>query len=674
MKLKNIDVQKRITGFFLLVALLYFLYFIITRWDNQTNTELSAYKAIISSNSKLIAKSIFYAQNYVKGIESEKDDLRRAIKGIEQNLILLDSGGVYRLGNIAADIYPLSGKSQNKITQFKSTWADYLQNINFILENVTQLDSTATFYEKTDYGILGEGDFAKRQKIIRQTNPAIRLPLQNAISQSENLYSQSEDLLSTILRSEQAELSNQYLKSITFIIIILVAMAFGYLRIIIQIIRPIQKLAKAAKKMADGETIQPIFYKNADEMGTLTQNINDLSQELDKMSAFAASVGKGDFETGFAARSKKDKLGFALLNMRDNLKKIASEDSKRNWANKGMARFAEILQLNKNDIQSLSYNIISGIVQYLDANQGGIFTLETEGEETFLRLSSAYAYNKKKYNKKQVAIGEGLLGQAILEENTIHLKEIPDGYVSITSGLGEATPNALLIVPLKMNNNIFGAIEIASFNDFAPYQIEFLEKLSESISSTLSTVRSAERNERLLGEAQDYTEQLRSQEEEMRQNLEELNATQEEMHRIQSDVKEKEYNLNALINNTKDTILAIDSNYNIKVFNKTFYDSCIEKGISVFVGKNVFETFPDKEKLFWKTHFERALKGESFAVIENFKIIKKLDEAPIMDSYYEFSFNPIVNNSDSSQGVEGVSVVSRDITKLSPVRWDEYYE
>lgn len=113
----------------------------------------------------------------------------------------------------------------------------------------------------------------------------------------------------------------------------------------------------------------------------------------------------------------------------------------------------------------------------------------------------------------------------------MHLTRIPDQYVSITSGLGEATPSALLIVPLTVNEQVMGILEIATFNSFQPHQIAFLENVGKIIASAVATVRMNARTKVLLEHSQEGTETLRSQEEEMRQNMEELQATQEEMQR-----------------------------------------------------------------------------------------------------------------------------------------------
>jgi transcriptional regulator with GAF, ATPase, and Fis domain len=112
----------------------------------------------------------------------------------------------------------------------------------------------------------------------------------------------------------------------------------------------------------------------------------------------------------------------------------------------------------------------------------------------------------------------------------------PENYVTITSGLGEALPNCLVLCPLKTEDTVEGVIEIAGFRKLEPYEITFLEKVCENTAAVFKNLKTADETRRLLEDSQEHSEMMKSQEEEMRQNMEELSATQEEMLR-----KEKEF-------------------------------------------------------------------------------------------------------------------------------------
>ncbi|NJO00716.1 MAG: SpoIIE family protein phosphatase [Bacteroidia bacterium] len=138
---------------------------------------------------------------------------------------------------------------------------------------------------------------------------------------------------------------------------------------------------------------------------------------------------------------------------------------------------------------------------------------------------------KSQFLEKKLIIqedfGEGLIGQSFLENETIHISQVPDQYVNIVSGLGNAKPRSILIVPLELNNRIEGIIEIASLREFEQHEVEFVEKLAENIASAILTIKVNEHTKKLLRESQELAEKLRAQEEEIRQNYEELQATQE---------------------------------------------------------------------------------------------------------------------------------------------------
>jgi methyl-accepting chemotaxis protein len=173
----------------------------------------------------------------------------------------------------------------------------------------------------------------------------------------------------------------------------------------------------------------------------------------------------------------------------------------------------------------------------MKVNQAGIYIVEEdENEEKFIELKSCYAFDRNKSLTKRIEIGQGLVGQCYLERERIFMKEVPPTYINITSGLGDATPKCILIVPLIQEEHVEGIIELASFNVLEEHEIQFVEKLAESLASYVASNRINMKTKELLERFQQQSEELRAQEEEMRQNMEEMQATQEEIHR-----KEKEY-------------------------------------------------------------------------------------------------------------------------------------
>ena len=287
--------------------------------------------------------------------------------------------------------------------------------------------------------------------------------------------------------------------------------------------------------------------KAKDEIGRMKSKLQQLIQGLKDIADFAHNIGKGNLNAEYHLLSDDDVLGNSLLEMRVSLQNAekeqtlrTKEEEQRNWGTAGLAKFAEILRRDNNDMEALSYNIISNLVKYLGINQGGIFVMnEAEREDDrFLEMKGCFAYDRKKFVNKQIRPGEGLVGTCYLEGELIYLTDVPNSYITITSGLGNANPKAILICPLKVNDQIFGVIELASFAEFEPYQLDFVQKVSESIASTISTVNVNIRTSRLLAQTKLQTEEMANQEEELRQNMEEMQATQEEARRREVELQD----------------------------------------------------------------------------------------------------------------------------------------
>lgn len=256
-----------------------------------------------------------------------------------------------------------------------------------------------------------------------------------------------------------------------------------------------------------------------------------LEHELNQSKLFIENI----YNQSYIVENNESELIVSLQTLKSSLEKVAKEEEKRSWLNNGMVKFAEILRSNQNNIDQLANVITSELAKYMNINQIGLFIYDKENDE--IEMVGCYAYDRKKYLKKKLSVGEGLVGQAILEKDIVFLTEVPDNYTFIKSGLGGSTPKCILIVPLVYNDVTIGAIEMASFKVLEDYEIDFVKKLSESIASSISTSIVATNTNKLLQDMQMKNEQMKAQEEELRQNMEELHSTQEEMARKEMHIK-----------------------------------------------------------------------------------------------------------------------------------------
>ncbi len=273
----------------------------------------------------------------------------------------------------------------------------------------------------------------------------------------------------------------------------------------------------------------------------IQQQLSSVFKSLNDKLAYIQQIDKGELNAVYKPIGPDDAIGNNLLKLTQTLKqdnieleKAKNEEAQRNWMASGLAKFGDLLRTDSRDIRKLGFSIMSNLVDYIDANQGAIYVLQEEEEgqtEPVYQIASAIAYEREKLLDDKVNIGVGLVGRCAFEQKTVFLTDIPNDYIKITSGLGTANPKSLLIVPCIIDDKVFGIIEIASFNVITKFQIDFIEKLGESIASTLANVRINIKTSKLLEDSRKQGEELAAQEEELRQNLEEMEATQEDLRR-----------------------------------------------------------------------------------------------------------------------------------------------
>jgi len=389
--------------------------------------------------------------------------------------------------------------------------------------------------------------------------------------------------------------------------------------------KPLYVILKSIKELNPKylDKLKLISGKMKNEIGEMAKLTYILIEWLDNTGKFAKALTEKKYREDYKPLNDDDILGRSLVFMRDYLDKSEVENKRREienkqqiWNSEGFGHISEIVRQNNNSVEQMSSASIKYIVDYVEANQGGIYVINDEDKaDVYYELLAAVAYGREKIVDSKIKIGEGLVGRCVFEKMPIVLTEIPQDYIKITSGLGASNPDSLLIVPIILEDRVFGVIELAFFGKIEDYKISFIEKISNVLASAISNNKVASETRILLEKAQAQGEMLSSQEEEMRQNMEEMRATQEEQGRLQqeSDLREKE--LFAIIDNIKEGLLIVDRDGNIKIFNTTF-SSIVQYEKYELIGKNI-------ESLFGITILELLLK-------EKVKVLRKDGEYSVV--------------------------------------------
>src|SRR5438046_307927 len=192
-----------------------------------------------------------------------------------------------------------------------------------------------------------------------------------------------------------------------------------------------------------------------------------------------------------------------------------------------LAKFSRMMQGQK-DLESVSRLIMSELTPLVSAHHGAFFMMDSDAGGTLLKLIASYAYRARKHVGNRFAPGEGLVGQAALEKQPILLQNVPDDYIQITSGLGEAAPRNIIVLPILFEGDVKAVIELASFLPFSGIHQTFLDQLAESIGVVLNMIQANMRTEELLQQSQKLTQELQSQSKELQQQQEELKRSNTE--------------------------------------------------------------------------------------------------------------------------------------------------
>ena len=403
-------------------------------------------------------------------------------------------------------------------------------------------DGSPDFAEKKSVILSNLSNYQSKFNYIVELEQKIGLaPDQGIVGSLNNKLHATEMLIGRLINAIKSETGFQTNQAVAVLVgIFALQILIGFILVVVysgMIANAVKQIRDAIVALAGGRFPERLVLKTQDEISETKVALNNLVDRIKSAVEFSNKLGAGELKASYDERYRDDVLAKSILGLQDQLKNTEELQKKNNWSNQGMALFNDILKDDSTSITDLADRIIETLVNYLEANQGAVYMLDEN--RTSLQRIASYAYGKKKFVDHEIEVGQGLIGQCVLEKETVYLEKVPPNYTKITSGLGEATPRSVLLVPLKIRDEIMGVIELASFQLSPAYQIDFVEKISESIANILLTKQGVEKTNRLLDESSMLAEQMKAQEEEMRQNMEELAATQEEMQRQKMEMEKE---------------------------------------------------------------------------------------------------------------------------------------
>jgi signal transduction histidine kinase/HAMP domain-containing protein len=261
----------------------------------------------------------------------------------------------------------------------------------------------------------------------------------------------------------------------------------------------------------------------------LTDNVNQLAANLTNqvraIAEVATAVTEGDLTRQVRVDASgevavlKDKLNEMIRNLRETTQQNVEQD----WLKTNRERFTRMLQ-GQRDLDAVSGMILSELAPLVSAQHGVFYSMTQplDGSEPVLEFQSGYGYEERKHLSTSFRLGQGLIGQCAKEKKRILLTQVPDDYVRISSGLGDATPLNIIVLPILFEGAVRAVVELASFSAFSPIHQTFLDQLTESVGLVLNTIEADTLTENLLKQSQSLAEELRSQQAELTVSNEDL--------------------------------------------------------------------------------------------------------------------------------------------------------
>jgi CheY-like chemotaxis protein/signal transduction histidine kinase/HAMP domain-containing protein len=275
----------------------------------------------------------------------------------------------------------------------------------------------------------------------------------------------------------------------------------------------------------------------------LTGNVNlladNLTNQVRAIAEVATAVTKGDLTRSIQveARGEVAELKDNINTMIDNLRLTTDRNKEQDWLKTNLARFTGMLQ-GQRDLATVGRLLLSELAPLVNAQQGVIYRMESDAKPRMILLST-FADNSDDGHKRQLTVGEGLIGQCAAEKRRMLIIDVPASATPVRSGLFQAVPRNIVVLPVLFEDQVKAVIELATLGDFTASQLAFLEQLTSSIGIVLNSIEATMQTENLLEQSQQLATELQTQQRELQQTNEQLGLKAQQLAEQNAEVERK---------------------------------------------------------------------------------------------------------------------------------------
>ncbi|TCJ12704.1 response regulator [Flaviaesturariibacter flavus] len=321
-------------------------------------------------------------------------------------------------------------------------------------------------------------------------------------------------------------------RTLVYLVICLMAAGIVVSAVIYNISGNLKDVNAAARQIARGGSGVHIRREANDVVGSLSQSVLDLDAANHRMAQAADAIGSGNFNVAIEPRGADDILGNALVRMRDDLQHYHAENEDKLWLHGGMEAVNNSLRGEK-ELDQVAKDVLAAIADYVNARAGLLYVRQAD----VLHHTASYALTSNLDIPQRLAFGETLVGEAAQKRRITQLKNVPGNFIRVSTGLGDAPPAHMVLLPALFNDSTEGVLELAFLIEVPPRTIEFLTQLQPVLGVALHTARNRARLQELLHETQAQSEELQAQHQELEHINAELEAQAEKLQASEEELK-----------------------------------------------------------------------------------------------------------------------------------------